>query len=79
MSLSCSDWERIQDLETQKLKAVEMILNFGGSDGADHKQWTLDQTLRILLGDHYESTIEMYENEDEHGDKEYIWETGTAP
>jgi len=62
------------------LKAVEIILNYGGTDGGHHKQWVLDQTLRILMGDEYANTIELYEEPvDDNGDKMYEWDTGIAP
>ena len=31
-------------------EALEMILQNGGFDGSHHKQWVLDQVVRILTG-----------------------------
>ncbi len=58
--------------------AVEIILQYGGIDGSHHKQWLLDQTLRILLEKRYDEFIEAYCKED--GDDEvYKWDEGIAP
>jgi hypothetical protein len=38
-------------------KAVDLILRYGSVDGAHHKQWVLDQVLRILLEDNYEEAV----------------------
>ena len=61
-------------------KVVEMIFDNGMIDGSYHKQWLLDQILRILLGDGYETWIEEYESEvDKNGDQMYEWDKGIAP
>lgn len=62
------------DLESDINDAVDLILEMGSIDGADHKQWVLDQVLRILLRDNYDDTIERDELENESE-----WETGVAP
>jgi len=55
-------------------KAIELIQQYGGIDGAHHKQWVLDQVLRLLMGDiSYAAWVE--ESEDEG----YDWDTGIAP
>lgn len=56
--------------------AVAMILAYGGTDGAHHKQWVLDQTLRILLGVKYEDAIREYCFRD---GEIYEWDEGIAP
>jgi hypothetical protein len=58
--------------------AVYLILEVGGIDGAHHKQWTLDQVLRVLTGDGYASAIAEYE-QGADGPKTYEWDTGIAP
>lgn len=35
--------ERIQ-------RAIKVLMNYGGVDGAHHKQYALDQALRVLTG-----------------------------
>jgi len=38
-------------------KALALIARYGGTDGADHKQWVLDQVARVLLDDMYHSWV----------------------
>ena len=66
--------------ESEKItKAVELISEYGGIDGGHHKQWVLDQTMRILLGeDTYPKWVAAYEN-GEDGPETYEWDTGIAP
>lgn len=35
-------------METPTSKALELIMDCGGVDGDHHKQWVLDQVVRIL-------------------------------
>lgn len=60
-------------------EAVDMILGCGHIDGGHHKMWVLDQTLRILVGDQYDSIIAAFEDADEDGENTYDWDTGIAP
>jgi hypothetical protein len=47
-------------------------------DGANHKQWVIDQMVRMLTGDGYEKWVENFCTED--GDPEaYEWDTGIPP
>lgn len=57
----------------------ELILDYGGIDGAHHKQWVLDQVLRICLGNEYEDKIKEYQGDDGTGEPEYLWDEGIAP
>ena len=59
-------------------KAIDMILDWGGIDGGHHKQWTLDQTLRVLAGDRYDDLIKDWES-GEDGPETYKWDEGIAP
>lgn len=53
----------------QKLtEIVALILDKGSEDGAMHKQWVLDQVLRIALESKYDAVIEeFYDGEWEEG------------
>lgn len=62
-------------LKTIIIKARKTILDYGGYDGSHHKQWALDQALRILSGDDYKTIIKEYENGEE-GPNTYEWGTG---
>lgn len=64
--------------EERMNKAIALILEYGGNDGAHHKQWTLDQALRVLTGDNYAAAIAEYENGAD-GPKTYEWDAGIAP
>lgn len=66
-----SDIERIN-------KAIELAVQYGGFDGAHHKDWVIDQMVRILAGERYEQIVrEACDGED--GPDTYSWETGVAP
>jgi len=67
------------DDEGKFQEVLDLIENYGGTDGAHHKQWVLDQIVRILTGKHYELWVTNYEDRDEFGDPEYEWDTGIAP
>lgn len=56
-----------------KENIVPFILNYT-VDGSHHKQWVLDQVLRMILQDDYDKVIKDFEN-----NGEYEWETGVAP
>ena len=56
---------------------IEMAFMYGQTDGSHHKTWVIDQMIRILTGDQYESFIEDFET-GENGD-EYSWDIGIAP
>jgi hypothetical protein len=60
------------------LWALNMIVRFGGIDGAHHKAWVLDQVTRILVKEDYESFVD-WANEGEEGPDTYDWETGIGP
>lgn len=63
-----TDAEKIQ-------KAIVMIESFGDTDGAHHKQWLIDQLLRLLLGSE-ERYVRWRGNRtiDDYG-----WDEGVAP
>jgi hypothetical protein len=67
--------------ETRNIQlALNLIERFGGIDGAHHKQWVLDQVVRLLLGteEAYAQWVEeMSDGED--GPNTYEWDVGVAP
>jgi len=68
-----SDGEKVTE-------AINLALSYGGIDGAHHKMWVIDQMLRVLAGSNYSNLIKEYEGEeDEDGDREYLWDCGIAP
>ena len=58
--------------------AVEVLLFDGAYDGAHHKQWVIDQAIRILMGDNYDRTIEIFKS-GEDGPDTYEWDEGIIP
>lgn len=66
-----NDKERIE-------KAIRIAVEFGGIDGAHHKDWVIDQMVRVLAGDGYEKLVaEACDGED--GPDTYSWNVGIAP
>lgn len=55
--------------------AVQIGFDYGMIDGAYHKQWVIDQMLRILLGDEYTNNILDYNADSDYAD----WDVGIAP
>ena len=54
--------------------AIDLAYQYAQIDGDHHKMWTIDQILRILLGNNYDNFVKEYEE-----DGEYAWDTGIAP
>lgn len=66
--------------ESEKItKAVEIISYYGGIDAGHHKQWVIDQVLKVLLGDDTYSKWLMAYCNGEDGPDTYEWDTGIAP
>lgn len=60
-------------------RAVRLAIQYGQIDGEHHRLWVIDQMVRALLGNHradetYTEMVTQYEK-----DREYSWDTGTAP
>lgn len=64
--------------EQRIVKAVAVAMEYGQFDGDHHKQWALNQVVRILAGNEYNSVIAAFEN-GEDGPQTYEWDTGIAP
>ena len=65
-----SDLERIDE-------ALDLITRYGGIDGAHHKQWVLDQVVRVLAPDYGDWLAEYAIGED--GPHTYQWDQGVPP
>jgi len=57
--------------------ALDVLLSYGGTDGAHHKMWVIDQAVRNLA-DNYSQTIRDH-CAGEDGPDTYGWDTGTPP
>jgi hypothetical protein len=65
-----TDRERIEDV-------LSLIDRYGGIDGAHHKQWVLDQVVRVLADD-YDAWMARH-NQGADGPSTYDWDVGIAP
>lgn len=59
-------------------QVLDLIIQYGGIDGGHHKKWLLDQIVRTLTGDGYESWVKEYQD-GEDGPETYEWDEGIAP
>lgn len=59
-------------------KAIEIAVGFGGIDGEHHKAWVIDQMVRVLAGDRYDSVVADAKAGDD-GPDTYTWDEGIAP
>jgi hypothetical protein len=75
-------WERVltktsteDDIINQAIKFAVM---YGGIDGAHHKDWVIDQMVRILAGTNYKQIVkDACAGED--GPNTYSWDVGIPP
>jgi hypothetical protein len=59
-------------------RAISLAVQYGGIDGEHHKDWVIDQMVRILAGDDYAEIVrEAKAGED--GPDTYGWDVGIAP
>jgi hypothetical protein len=81
------EWRRKQETKSEYneettdpriTKALGLAIEFGGIDGAHHKDWVIDQMVRVLSGDYYEELVRNAKDGAE-GPDTYAWETGIAP
>ena len=56
---------------------IDHIEQYGGIDGSHHKQWLLNELIKILVDD-YDGWVASYED-GEDGPGTYEWDTGIAP
>lgn len=67
----------MSDSQHRAEHALAIISSYGGIDGAHHKQWVLDQVVRVLADD-YEAWVRK-QKDGEDGPDTYGWEEGIAP
>lgn len=66
-----ADKERIES-------AIDLAVRWGGTDGAHHKDWVIDQMVRTLAGDRYDAIVAAAKA-GEDGPETYSWNVGIAP
>lgn len=59
-------------------QVLEIINRWSGVDGSHHKQWVIDQIVRVLTGEGYQKWVEDWEDGEE-GPETYKWDEGIAP
>ena len=52
----------LEALEGRVGVVLELINSYGGEDGSDHKQWVLDQIVRVLTGCQFKGKTEGQAN-----------------
>ncbi len=66
--------------DAEKIKAaLDIAMQSGGVDGAHHKAWVIDQMVRILAGDGYETWVEEHNHPGDAPGDEYEWDVGISP
>lgn len=66
-----TDTERVK-------KAIDFAVEWGGVDGAHHKDWCIDQMVRILAGDEYDNVVKNA-CAGKDGPDTFDWDCGIAP
>ena len=56
----------------------ELITSWAGVDDSRHKQWLLDEIVKVITGDNYDKWVASYNN-GEDGPNTYEWDKGIAP
>ncbi len=65
--------------DTEKVKkTIQFGVEYGGFDEVHHKNWCIDQMIRILAGDKYEQIVEEA-CDGKDGPATYYWDCGIAP
>jgi len=68
----------VTDEQRRISAAIDIAVEHGGHDGAHHKDWVIDQMVRVLAGDMYEQVVASAKN-GEDGPETHEWSVGIAP
>jgi len=63
--------------DSRHIEALDLIWTLGGIDGDHHKQWLIDQLVRVLAENYEDWVIKFKDGED--GPDTYDWDEGIAP
>lgn len=74
--LSKLSHEELKDIVKTVIQTI--IIPYGWIDGDHHKTWVIDQIVRKLVGDKYDTFIKAV-NYGKDGPDTYEWGTGIAP
>ena len=50
-------WGKLNEVRAGVGEAVAIAVRHGGTDGAHHKDWVIDQMVRALTGDRYSQVV----------------------
>jgi len=70
--------QQITSLKTERKKAIELAVRYGGIEESHHLEWIIDQMVRILAGADYAEIVKSA-CDGEDGPNTYSWSTGIAP
>ena len=59
-------------------QAIRLAVRYGQIGGEHHKTWVIDQMVRVLAGEGYDSLV-IDAKAGEYGPETYSWEVGIAP
>lgn len=71
-------YDHIQSYIDACEKSSEMIAQYGGIDGNHHKQWVINEIIKLIEGDHYVEWVKDWEF-GKDGPNTYEWDEGIAP
>src|SRR3954469_12591 len=65
----------------ERIEAIkDLASRYAGIDGEHHKQWLIDQIIRVVLAGDYQDFIAEYNNFKDQDGKSYgEWDEGIAP
>jgi len=66
-------------LEERVAGALKVAYEYGGCDGAGHKQWVIDQMVKALTGDEYEEWVKKFNRGYTGEEDDFLWDEGRAP
>lgn len=77
--LICAVTEQIEAILKPQEEILELIQQYGGIAGEHHKQWLLNEIVKVFLGeDGYMQWVAKQEN-GIHGPATFEWDRGIAP
>lgn len=69
--MATKEHEKIQN-------ALDLAVRYGGISGEHHKDWVIDQMVRVLAGDGYDELVRKACDGGD-GPDTYSWDCGIAP
>ena len=77
-NLSSGDYLQTLMHGNMEQRALGLAFRYGGIDGAHHKDWVIDQMVRLLAGSGYDEFVK-HATGGEDGPETYEWSEGIAP